>query len=79
MLDPSVLDLSNALNKEKIKMKQKTMAIAYVTMAFEVNTTTIHVNKCKSAYWPNGLAAKLLEELRKRAQPSDLTAVTDES
>ena len=47
-------------------MKQKNdMAMAYITMAFEMNIAMNHVNKSKSDDWSNGLVGKLLEELRK--------------
>ena len=49
------------------------------TRAFKMNTSMNHVNKHKSVDCPNGLVGKLLEELRKWAQPSDLTAVRAEN
>ena len=74
VLDQSVLDPSNAIHKVKIKVKQKNVNHGISTVAFEVNIAMNHVNKCKSADGAKGLAGKFLEELRKWAQPSDLTA-----
>ena len=55
-------------------MKHKdNMAMAYKTITFEAKTAMNHVNKYKSSNLPNRLAWKLLEELRKQAQPSDLS------
>ena len=40
-----------------------------------MNTAVNYVNDCKSIDWPNGLERKMLEELWKWTQPSDLTAM----
>ena len=53
------------------------IAMAYITMVFETNATMNHVNKHKSADWPNELAGKLLKELTKWTQPSDLVAILE--
>ena len=59
------------LRKQKLKLCRKMMAMAYITMAFEMNTAMNHFNECKSSYWPNKPAVKLLDELRKWAQLLD--------
>ena len=51
VLDLSVLNPNNAINKAKIKMN--------IIMAFEMNTVVNCVNKCKSVDWLNGLAGIL--------------------
>ena len=56
VFDSSILDANN-IDKTKIDIKKIT-AMAYISMTFETDTTMIHVNKCKSADWLNGLAAK---------------------
>ena len=53
------------------------IAMAYITMVFEIITAMNHMNKCKSALWSNRLAEKLIGELMKWAQPSDLTALLE--
>ena len=48
VVDPSVLDPNNTINKAKIKMKPKNnMAMAYINIAFEMNTIMNQVNECK--------------------------------
>ena len=62
----------------KIEMKHKNdTIIAYITEAFETNTAINQVDKCKSSDWPNELEWKLLEELKKWVQPSNMMAMLE--
>ena len=70
--DLSVLDLSNAINKVKMEIKQKNdISIAYITIIFEMNTIMNQVSKC--ADWLNGLAKKLLDKLKKKKLIAELS------
>ena len=51
--------------------------MACVTMTVELNMITNHVNRHKYLDWPNGIAWRLLAELRKWAQTSDLRAMLE--
>ena len=48
---PSEKNQVTDINKVKIKMKQKNdMAMTYITMAFEINSTVNHMSKSKSTF-----------------------------
>ena len=49
----------------------------HALLTFEMNATINHVNKSLSAFWLNGLAGKLLENLRKWTHSSGLTSLLE--
>ena len=57
VLDLSTMNPNNLIDKGKIEMKNKMVAMSYITMTVKTNTSMNHVIKCNSPDQPNELVS----------------------
>lgn len=76
--DSEILDLSTDDGKAKKKAKtQNALAESYLRLALDSPKLLKMIEASKSADWPCGLACDLVERLRKKYKPDDVTALAE--
>jgi NurA-like 5'-3' nuclease len=70
--DATVINKTTTSGKaEAAAKKQNAIAVANLAMSFTMDGTMALIYKSKTANWPNGLAWKIAEALKKKYQPQD--------